>query len=242
MPIVESQLQYPVTGTYEGTKLVSPAKIGEPDTTAIVPVSNVVAPILNSTADIGAGNREIPAKIQYKGYGQIDVDGQPTLVANTYMDNMTFVAGSGMTITTSVSNSTVTFDSLGSSVNVLGGNSIAVDQIDTVFVVNNTMTETVYEVGNVSGTFAPDRDNGTIQKLTLTGNLILEPATNVGVGQSLTLIITQDDVGNRTLSANTAYLFASGYNVLSTNAGDIDMLNMFYDGTNYYVTLTVSYS
>ena len=64
----------------------------------------------------------------------------------------------------------------------------------------------------------------------------------MSAGQSLTLILTQDSIGGRLLDANTAYLFASGFQTLSTSAGAIDMLNIFSDGTNYYTTLTVEYS
>jgi hypothetical protein len=61
-------------------------------------------------------------------------------------------------------------------------------------------------------------------------------------GQSLTLILTQDSPGNRDLTASSSYLFAGSFSTLSNGAGEIDMLNIFYDGTVYYVTLTVGYT
>jgi hypothetical protein len=65
---------------------------------------------------------------------------------------------------------------------------------------------------------------------------------NINAGQWITLILTQDSTGNRLLDANTAYLFASGFQTLTTDSGAIDMLNIFYDGSSYYATLTVDYS
>lgn len=105
-----------------------------------------------------------------------------------------------------------------------------------------SFTETVYVGGNASGNVIPNRNNGSIQKYTLTGNITLLPASNISAGQNMTLILTQDGTGNRLLNANVAYLFASGFQTLSTDSNAIDMINIFYDGTTYYATLTVSYS
>lgn len=102
--------------------------------------------------------------------------------------------------------------------------------------------EIVYEGGSVSGTLTPNIKNGTIQKYTLVGNIALMPVANTVAGQSITLILTQDSVGNRGLSANVSYLFASGYKTLSAAGNSIDMLNIFYDGTTYYTTLTTGYA
>jgi hypothetical protein len=105
-----------------------------------------------------------------------------------------------------------------------------------------SFTETVYVGGNASGNVTPNLINGSIQKYTLTGNIALLPVSNISAGQSITLILTQDGTGNRILDANIAYLFASGFQTLSTDSNAIDVMNIFYDGTTYYATLTVSYS
>ena len=126
--------------------------------------------------------------------------------------------------------------------NVLAGNSIAVSTTNGNATVTNTFTETVYDGGNWSGSVTPDRNNGTVHKYTLTGNITLNVPANMSTGQSLTLILTQGSGGNKVMTANSSYKFASAYNDLSVNAGDIDMLNIFTDGTIYYVTLTVSYT
>jgi hypothetical protein len=62
------------------------------------------------------------------------------------------------------------------------------------------------------------------------------------LGQSLTLIFTQDATGNRLLTPNANYKFAGNFKTLSTAANSIDMLNMFHDGATYYTTLTTGYA
>jgi len=125
---------------------------------------------------------------------------------------------------------------------ITAGTGISVVTANSVTTISSTGTEVVYSGGNVTGTLTPDRNNGTIQKFTVTGNITLAPPTNVAAGQGLTLILTQDSVGGHVLNANVAYLFASGFQTLSTNSDAVDMLNIFSDGSIYYTTLTVDYS
>ena len=112
----------------------------------------------------------------------------------------------------------------------------------TNYQIINTFTEVVADLGTKSGTFTPNRNTGTIQKLTLTGNITLNVPSNMSAGQSLTLIISQDATGNRVMTPNNAYKFASGFRDLSTEPTAIDMLNIFTDGTFYYTTLTIGYT
>ena len=158
-------------------------------------------------------------------------------ITNTGVIN-TF-AGNGIYTSTTNGNVTVTNTGI---LNVVAGNSISVSTTNGNATVTNTFTETVYNGGNWSGTVTPNRNNGTIQKYTLTGSINLNTPLNISAGQSLTLILTQDGTGGRILNPNAAYKFAGAFNTLSLGPGAIDMLNMFYDGTNYYVTLTVGYA
>jgi hypothetical protein len=147
--------------------------------------------------------------------------------------------GSSVTATAEGGVVTILIDGGGT---ITAGTGIAVSTANSVTTVTNTFTETVYQGGNATGNLTPNRNNGTIQKFTLTGNITLNPPTNMAAGQSLTLILTQDSPGNRDLTASSSYLFAGGFMTLSNGAGEIDMLNIFYDGTVYYVTLTVGYT
>lgn len=105
----------------------------------------------------------------------------------------------------------------------------------------NTITlddirETVFTGGATTGTITPDVANGTIQKITLTGSITLNAFANPVAGQSLTLIITQSASGNLTLTSTMK--FANGIKTLSTAANSIDILNIFYDGSVYYASLS----
>ena len=112
----------------------------------------------------------------------------------------------------------------------------------TNYQITNTFTETVVSLGTVSGNVVPNRNNGTIQKMTLTGPINLQTPTNMSAGQSLTLILTQDSTGNRYLTAASGYIFAEGYTELSVAGNSIDILNIFTDGIYYYTTLTTGYT
>lgn len=112
----------------------------------------------------------------------------------------------------------------------------------TNYQITNTFTETVASLGTVSGNVVPNRNNGTIQKMTLTGPINLQTPTNMSAGQSLTLILTQDSTGNRYLTAASGYIFAEGYTELSVAGNSIDILNIFTDGIYYYTTLTTGYT
>jgi hypothetical protein len=82
-----------------------------------------------------------------------------------------------------------------------------------------------------------------VQKATAIGAFVLEMPAGLSTGSSITMIITQDVTGGRTMSVvNADIKFAAGYKTLSTFPGAIDMLNCFYDGTTLYVTLTTGYS
>ena len=80
-----------------------------------------------------------------------------------------------------------------------------------------------------------DASDGNVQEVTLTGNTTLNSLSNPVAGQSLTLIIKQDATGSRTLSSTMK--FAGGEKTLSTAANAVDILSVFFDGTNYWASL-----
>lgn len=200
------------------------------------------------------------------GFGKIAVNGSETVNSTIINDLVTFVGSTGISITSNDTAKTITWASTGVTslaagsgitvsgasgavtvtnsgiLNVLAGNSISVSTSNGNATITNTFTETVYNGGNATGNLTPNRNNGSIQNFTLTGNITLLPVANINPGQWITLILTQDSTGNRLLDANTAYLFASGFQTLTTDSGAIDMINIFYDGSSYYATLTVDYS
>ena len=100
--------------------------------------------------------------------------------------------------------------------------------------------EDIHNIGTTSGTKTPDINDGNVQKITLDGNLTLNAFASATAGQSLTLIITQDGSGNRTLSSTMK--FAGGVKTLSTGASKVDIMTVFYDGSNYWASLSTDFS
>ena len=100
-----------------------------------------------------------------------------------------------------------------------------------------TFNEKVVALGSVGGTQAIDMSLGTIWTMTLNSALTINTAdiTNAVAEQSLTLVITQDGTGSRTLTTNIK--FVGGSKTLSTAAGSIDVVTAFYDGTQWLASL-----
>lgn len=99
--------------------------------------------------------------------------------------------------------------------------------------------ETVVSGGSVSGTLTPDAAAGTIYKYTLTGNITLNSLGNSVAGTSMTVMLTQDGTGGRTLTSTMK--FAGNSKTLSTAASTTDIVSVFYDGTSYYAVLSKGY-
>lgn len=101
--------------------------------------------------------------------------------------------------------------------------------------------ETVYSWGTVSaGTYTIDATSGTIHRMTLGGNVTISAFTNPQAGQSVTLVVTQDGTGNRTLTSTMK--FAGGVKTLTTSSNAIDAISVFYDGTNYLAALVKGFA
>ena len=100
--------------------------------------------------------------------------------------------------------------------------------------------EKVTNSGSVSGAVSVNVLSGTIQNFTVTGNITSLAFTNMPTGGSVTLVLTQGGSGGYTLTAS-GIKFAGGISTLSTAVGAIDILNVFFDGTNYYGSLSTGY-
>ena len=130
----------------------------------------------------------------------------------------------GQQITTSVTNGNILLVPIGT------GKTIA----------NNiNYYETPYTL-SYAGTITPDVANGNVQIVTLTGNVTFSAFTNPIAGQNLTLIVKQDGTGGRTLTSTMK--FAGGIKTLSGTANAVDIITVFYDGTNYWANLSKGYA
>jgi hypothetical protein len=102
--------------------------------------------------------------------------------------------------------------------------------------------ETVYDYGTSSGSITPDWNNGSIQKIILNGGLSLNVPINMQSGSFLKLVVMQNASGNHLLTPNASLKFKGGNKTLSTSANAIDMMKIYYDGTNYLCDLDLAYS
>jgi hypothetical protein len=84
--------------------------------------------------------------------------------------------------------------------------------------------------------------NSSVITLTATGDITINTSgfSNAVAGRSMTIIITQDGTGSRLLTSDLK--FAGGNKTLSTTAGAIDIINVFYDGTNFLASLVKGYA
>lgn len=99
---------------------------------------------------------------------------------------------------------------------------------------NIEYNEFIHSLGTTSGTITPNVANGNVQTITLNGNLTFSAFTSPVAGQSLTLIINTNGT-SRTLTSTMK--FAGGSKTLSTT-NTTDIISVFYDGTNYWASLS----
>jgi len=106
---------------------------------------------------------------------------------------------------------------------------------------NLTYNEVQYASLGTTGTLTPDPANGSVQKITLTGNITINALGGTpAAGDSVTLVIVQPSSGNYTLTSTMK--FAGGTSTLSTTSNYIDVLTIYYDGTNYLANLATNFS
>ena len=99
--------------------------------------------------------------------------------------------------------------------------------------------EAIYDIGTTGGTIAPNPSNGSVQKITLNAALTINAFTSPTAGESVTLIIYG---GTAYTSITSTMKFAGGVKTLTGTAGCIDILSIYYDGTNYFASLGKGYA
>jgi hypothetical protein len=100
-----------------------------------------------------------------------------------------------------------------------------------------------YAVGNVSGSATIDWSNGSAQAVTLTANTALS-FSNPVAGSVYYLRISQSGAGNRIINSWPVNITWKNNTVpvLSTLPYYVDLLGLYFDGTNYYAELTKGYN
>jgi hypothetical protein len=126
---------------------------------------------------------------------------------------------------------------------------ITVDTYGRITAANNTLSGynegTVYDLGTTS-TPTINITNGNVQKITLNGNWTFSGFSSATAGQSVTILITQDATGSRTFATSTITAkWANGQfsanKSLSTAAGSLDVMYIFFDGSQYLFSLVKGY-
>jgi hypothetical protein len=93
---------------------------------------------------------------------------------------------------------------------------------------------------NVSGTFAPNPNLGTMLYVTLAGNFTFNGfnSTVNNQGKSMTIVFKQDATGNRVMTSTSSNIkWAGGEKTLSTAGNSFDVVTIFFDGNFYYASL-----
>lgn len=136
---------------------------------------------------------------------------------------------------------------LGGNLDVNGNSIVSVSNGNIAITPNGTgqlqasklqYSEDIHDLGTTGGTITPDVADGNVQTITLNNNLTINGFSSAVAGQSLTLIIDTNGTG-RTLSSTMK--FAGGAKTLSST-DTIDIMTVFYDGTNYYANLVTNFS
>jgi hypothetical protein len=124
-------------------------------------------------------------------------------------------------------------------VSVSNGNiTLAPNGTGKVVANNLNYRETIHSLGTTSGTIAPNVTNGNVQSITLNGNITFNGFTSPVAGQSVTLIINTGGT-NRTLTSTMK--FANADKTLSTT-NTTDIISVYYDGTNYWASLSKGFA
>jgi hypothetical protein len=202
---------------------------------------------LNNTVGGGTQNQ---ANVQNVRLFAGSISGTPAISANLWVGNAIALhttvswAGTGATSASTAQRRWVILNEDPYSIIETQGN-VLITGSSNLQVTGNTqiraLQETVVVTGFTGGAWTANCAAGTIQKATLGSNITSLAFTNMPAGGSVTLIITQDATGGRTLTT-TGIKYAGASSTLSTAANAIDMLNILFDGTNYYGSLVKGYA
>lgn len=106
---------------------------------------------------------------------------------------------------------------------------------------NYVMSPFEVDASNSGTALTIDFTNGSSQKITMTGNCTLT-ITNPQAGGSYVLRLVQDATGSRTMTWPAAVKWSGGTApTLTITAAKIDIINLYYDGTNYYGSYSLNY-
>lgn len=97
-----------------------------------------------------------------------------------------------------------------------------------------------YSAGNSSTALTVNFSNGSSQLVTMTDNCTFT-FSNGQSGGSYVLRLLQDATGGRTATWPVAVKWANGTAPILSAATKIDLINLYYDGTNWYGSFSLNY-
>jgi len=128
----------------------------------------------------------------------------------------------------------------------LGGGSLTGNVNFQTNYINNAIhtntREAVSNIGTSGSTPTINANTAPYHIMVANTNITLNTTafTNLNAGQTVTVKIIQDATGSRTLTSNV--IFAGASKTLSTAAGSIDTITVFYDGVHYLGSLVKGYA
>lgn len=116
-------------------------------------------------------------------------------------------------------------------------------QLTTPTLTNPTVTnyvETLFSA-NTGTALTVNLANGTVQRLTLTGNATITMPTAVA-GKSFIIMLRQDATGSRSVTWSTVVWPGGTAPTITGTANKMDMFSFFSDGTSWFgVTVSQNY-
>ena len=193
---------------------------------------------------------ELLTGVAKHAFKTVQIGGGNSLVADDPVDTLTIHPGNNVTITDDQASDAFTINVNGmGDLTFVGSTIISPSNADITLDPSGTggivaQGPVTFNAGYIekinsltsSSTITVDCSAASIHTVTLatnTGFVI----TNLPTGGTVTLIITQDGSGSRTATfgtdGSTAVKFPGGAPTLSTGAGDIDVVTIINDGTNF---------
>jgi hypothetical protein len=178
--------------------------------------------------------------------GALIVDGGAGIAGNLFASTITLTGGAGgAQLNLRSGGDLVCFNSDNS-----GSISVYCDN-NNQLIVNGSLRATAtvgftseYDNGNSGSSYTINFNNGQKQRITLTAApcTLSFTAPTVGVGNFLIKIV-QDGGGSKTITWPATVKWPNGTApTLSTAAGAIDIVSLYYDGTNYYSVASLNFS
>lgn len=153
--------------------------------------------------------------------------------------------GSALTFTEMDDNLTNLATAANASASLSGASFTGNVEMNNNYLENVILEHTVEKVANlglITGTQTISGNTAPIQIGVLTGGITINTNnfTNFDPGQTITLVLIQDNTGSRTLTSNLR--FAGSSKTLSTAASSVDTVSVTYDGVRYLAALVKGYA